>query len=416
MLSSSSSSIASCWVFTDSSQSQELQHDLSLKNWELESGEVFVSLRCAAVCGSDVHTCHGKRVDPAAPLVLGHEGMGTVIASARVGIAVGAVISWASCVAQCEPVASCEACSEWAVPQKCARIFKYGHAPWPREAEPTLRAVAEGLSGCFATHILLRRNTNIVPLHDALAEGVPDGALASANCAASTGVAAWRTAQRHLIASSRGTMMKEGGTKSPPQQQQRKLLVFGAGLVGLYVIAAAKADGAIVTAVDISPDRLALAQLFGADFSVCTTPSMDTDAIVAAVVSATGINSGGDLFDAAIEVCGLASIVPPALKLLRFGGTIIVAGMVFPNTSLSNVTGEALIRKCATLVGLHNYEGIDLIEAIDLIRKLHARFPTGSWERLFSPPLLLNDLPEALALATSGKWARVLLKTSSQSQ
>ena len=405
---------SSAWVFTDSLHPQEFKHhDLSLKKWELEAGEVFVSLRCAAVCGSDVHTCHGKRVDPAAPLVLGHEGMGTVIASARDDIAVGTVISWASCVAQCEPVASCDACREWAVPQKCARIFKYGHAPWPREAEPTHRAVAEGLSGCFATHILLRRNTVIVPLHDALAEGVPDGALASANCAASTGIAAWRAAQRHLVASSRGTMKESGGLLSPLARRQQKVLVFGAGLVGLYVIAAAKADGAIVTAVDISPERLSLAQLFGADFSVCTTSSMDTDAIAAAVVSTAG---GSGLFDAAIEVCGLASIVPPALKLLRFGGTIIIAGMVFPNTALAQVTGEAMIRKCATLVGLHNYEGIDLIEAIDLIRNLHAQFPTGSWERLFSTPLLLSDLPEALALATTGKWARVLIKSSSQSQ
>jgi D-arabinose 1-dehydrogenase-like Zn-dependent alcohol dehydrogenase len=386
---------ASAWVFKDASSPQEWK-ELPFTD-SLESDEVLVSIQFAAVCGSDVHTAHGKRVDPAAPLVLGHEGMGTVIASARASVAVGSVVSWASCATQCEPEGSCTACRVWTIPQKCERVFKYGHAPWPRESDPSNRAVSEGLSGCFATHILLRRSTYIVQLDEAIAEGVNAGALTSANCAGGTGVAAWRTAERHLMASSRGSASRA--------MSQAKVIVFGAGLVGLYVIAAAKESGAIVTAVDIDEGRLSIARLFGADVTVQTAPSMDCNAIAAAVEKA-----GGAAYDAAIEVCGLPVVVPPSIRLLRAGGTIVLVGMVHPASALDGVTGEALIRKCVSLVGVHNYEGADLLEAIALIRRLNKMFNADEWQRLFSPPMPLSSLPEAFSLAATGRWARVLVK------
>jgi threonine dehydrogenase-like Zn-dependent dehydrogenase len=187
---------------------------------------------------------------------------------------------------------------------------------------------------------------------------------------------------------------------------QPKVIVFGAGLVGLYVIAAAKESGAIVTAVDIDESRLSIARLFGAAHTVQTVPNMDCNAIVAAVEKVTGDAA----YDTAIEVCGLPVVVPPSIRLLRAGGTIVLVGMVHPASALDGVTGEALIRKCASLVGVHNYEGADLLEAISLIRRLNNTFKAGEWERLFSPPMPLSSLPEAFSLAATGRWARVLVK------
>jgi hypothetical protein len=72
------------------------------------------------------------------------------------------------------------------------------------------------------------------------------------------------------------------------------------------------------------------------------------------------------------------------------------------------VTGEAIIRKCASLVGVHNYEGPDLVEAVQLITELHAA--GAPWGQLFSEPMPLSQLPAALALAASGSWPRVVVQ------
>ena len=94
--------------------------------------------------------------------------------------------------------------------------------------------------------------------------------------------------------------------------------------------------------------------------------------------------------------------------------------MVHPASSLVGTTGEAVIRKCAALVGVHNYEGADLEEAVELLIELQRgregaattlpALPEGAWDRLFSPPFSLKDLPEAMALASKGVWARVVVK------
>lgn len=47
----------------------------------LGPGELLVRITAATLCGSDIHTIEGKRSDPAAPLVLGHEGVGVVEAT-----------------------------------------------------------------------------------------------------------------------------------------------------------------------------------------------------------------------------------------------------------------------------------------------------------------------------------------------
>ena len=121
--------LARAWVFTDAGTPLSLS-TVPLTGWPLARDEVLVELTCAAVCGSDVHTARGARVDPAAPLVLGHEGIGVVVASARAGVAAGAAVTWALAAPQCEPEGSCAPCALAALPQKCARVLKYGHAPW----------------------------------------------------------------------------------------------------------------------------------------------------------------------------------------------------------------------------------------------------------------------------------------------
>ena len=415
---SDSSTSASAWVFTSPSVPLELHTGLRL-DAPLQPGEVLLRLDAACICGSDMHTISGKRSDPAAPLVLGHEGLGTVVASANPQAPAGTVLTWGLAAPQCTlgGGAACQACSVYQMPQKCARVLKYGHAPWPRPAAPLPREHLEGLSGCFATHALLRAGTVLVPVGAALAAGVPASALASVNCAGGTAMACWRAAQRHLAASTRGTAAAAAAAAAPAAPVS--ILILGAGLLGLYTAAAAARDcppGSTICCVDVSPSRLQLARSFGATHTALAPPPSEPDshgALTAAIASALPSAA----FDAAIEVCGQPSVVPPALALLRPGGVLVLAGMVHPASSLAGVTGEAIIRKCAAVVGVHNYEGGDLQEAVALLLHLHtAVLPAGEWGRLFSPPCALSQLPSALALAAGGEWARVVLAPSSSEQ
>jgi threonine dehydrogenase-like Zn-dependent dehydrogenase len=185
------------------------------------------------------------------------------------------------------------------------------------------------------------------------------------------------------------------------------VLVWGGGLLGLFAAAAAAATGraALVCVVDVDAARLGAAARFGATHTARVAPGAPAAEAAAAVRAAV---PPGTEFDAALEVCGSPDVVAPALALLRPGGALVLAGMVHPASALGGVTGEAIIRKCATVVGVHNYDRHDLAGAVALLEGLHAR--GAPWGDLFSPPMPLLELPAALEEAKKGRWARVVVE------
>jgi len=381
---------ADAWIYSETAPLAPARVDFSAAAG-LAAGEVFVALTSACICGSDLHTISGKRRDPAAPLILGHEGVGIVLCSARGDVRAGSLVTWGVAAARCG--GGCAPCAAFGLPQKCARVLKYGHAPWrPGGGAGDEGAGLGGLSGCFASHVLLRAGSDVVVL-GARAALPPRGVLASANCAGATAVAVWRAAA--------GALAMRGGARAP------RVLVWGGGLLGLYATAAAALTGgaSLVCVVDVDAARLAVAARFGATHMARVAPGATAEAAAAAVRAAL---PPGAEFDAALEVCGSPDVVAPALSLLRPGGALVLAGMVHPASALGGVTGEAIIRKCATLVGVHNYDGGDLAGAVALLQALHAR--GAPWAELFSPPMPLADLPAALEAAKGGRWARVVVE------
>lgn len=173
----------------------------------------------------------------------------------------------------------------------------------------------------------------------------------------------------------------------------------GAGLLGIFACALAATRGARVVVTDVAPARRALALRFGAAAAI--EPGADTRGALAAC-------GGGDAgFDAVIEVCGVASAVPAAVATLRPGGVAVLVGLVHPDSALAGLTGEALIRRCATLIGVHNYAPEDLRAGVEwLAGAAAAAFPLSE---LTSPPYALADLPEAIAAARTGAFPRVLV-------
>ena len=309
----------------------------------LEPGEVLVALDLATICGSDLHTLSGLRQEPT-PLVLGHEAVGRVTASERPGITPGERVSWsiADSCGQCSP------CAAHFLPEKCDRLFKYGHAAL---------ADGSGLNGCYATHLLLRPGTHIAPVADQLA----DALVAPANCALATAINACA-----LL----------------PVPCER-VLVQGAGLLGLYTCALLSERGvAEIYCIDFDQQRLARAAEFGAlPYSAQTG------------------------FDAVVEVAGNAALVPAGVAALRPGGFYIFVGMVHPDTHLQ-LTGEQVIRKCLTIRGVHNYSPRHLDEALAFLAQTAERYPYAA---LVSDPFPLAELERAVALAETRRHFRVAI-------
>jgi hypothetical protein len=48
-------------------------------------------------------------------------------------------------------------------------------------------------------------------------------------------------------------------------------------------------------------------------------------------------------------------------------GTLVLVGLVHPDSELKGITAEMIIRKCATIVGVHNYTPQDLRETVPFV-------------------------------------------------
>ncbi|WP_051063466.1 zinc-binding dehydrogenase [Ilumatobacter nonamiensis] len=330
---------------------QPFVHDRAAVDVALHAGEVLVRIDLATICGSDAHTFHGRRPG-LVPSVLGHEAVGTVVAVGddRPRSLVGRRVTW-TLVDTC---GRCRPCTEWGIPQKCESLFKYGHAGLDD---------THGLDGCFASHIVLRAGTTVVEVPDALA----DSTVVPANCALATMVAV---------------------VEKVPAGADR-VLIQGAGLLGIYGAALLRSRGVReVWISDAVASRLDLAAEFGAHGVLARETERFAD----------------HSFDAVIEVAGVAKVVHDGIRLLRPGGTYVLAGLVHPD-SLLDIKGVDLIAGCITMVGVHNYAARHLREAVDFLT-VH-EYP---WELLVSPPLPLARLDDAFAETNTRDWLRVAVR------
>lgn len=318
----------------------------------LPEGSVLVQMRLATICGSDLHTWQGRRVEPA-PSILGHEGVGTVIAlgAGRRDVAVGDRVTWSLC----DSCGVCAACTLWALPQKCENLFKYGHA----RLDP-----ASGPDGCYATHIVLRKGTHVVKLPDM----VTDRMAVTANCALATMV--------HAI-------------DLLPTRLER-VWIQGAGLLGLFGAALLRQRGSVPYVSDPDARRLALVGKVGA----IPLPMEDTCKL--------------SNLDAVIEVAGVADLVPQGVRALRPQGLYLLVGQVHPDTHLT-VTGEQIVRRCLSIQGAYNYSPWHLDTAIAFLEKICRTFP---FDEVISPAIPLRDINDALELAKGRQWARVSIDCS----
>jgi alcohol dehydrogenase len=280
------------------------------------------------------------------PTVLGHEIVGVVEASGRPDIEAGTRVTWAMCV-------GCRGCRycQLGLPQKCERLFKFGHE------------AGVALTGGLAGHCLLPAGTDIIPLPDSL----PDEVAVLANCATAT------------VAATLSGM--NGGS----------VLVFGAGMLGLTAVGMATARGAAVIVCDREAGRLEMARAFGAGNKA--TPDT-VDQVVREVTGGVGV-------DYIVELTGADQSVEAALRNVRIGGKVVLAGTVMPTAGVQ-MRPEMVVRRLLTITGVHNYVPEDLREAVEFLATTKLPFA-----ELVGAKFPLSRAEEAFQHALSGKAFRV---------
>lgn len=332
-------------------------------------GEALVAVECCTICGSDLHTVRGARSEPI-PSILGHEVLGTVASVGDppprgldgVPLRPEERITWSVAVS----CGDCDRCRR-GLPQKCRTLFKYGHS------------LAEGtaaLSGGLSEYLLLRRGSAVARIPNE----VPAETICPVNCAAATIAAAFRAA---------GPV------------HDRRVLIQGAGALGLYAAAVARAQGAAgVTVSDPDPRRLERARQFGADSTISVPSDRDASPPDAAA------GSGPAAFDVIVEVSGASAAVAAAFDLASVGGRIILVGSVLPSPAVA-LDPEAVVRRCLTIIGVHNYAPVDLQTAVDFIANSANLFPFAQLvERTFP----LDDAGAAIDWAIRERPLRVAVR------
>ncbi|ODA32735.1 zinc-binding dehydrogenase [Planctopirus hydrillae] len=322
----------------------------------LGAGEILVKVTACTLCGSDLHSVEGRRKVPV-PTILGHEIVGQIAAIggdftpadlANAPLHVGDLVTWAV-VANCGKCFYCER----DLPQKCLHSVKYGHEAFRPGKE---------LLGGLAEYCLLVPGTAIIKLPPHL----PTSVACPASCATSTIAAVLEAAQ---------------------PLKGRSICILGAGMLGLTACAMSRSLGAThVICVDPQPYRRELALNFGATH---TSDSMQ----LAETLRSAGLPHG---VDAVAELSGNNAAFESVWPLVRLGGTIVLAGSVFPSPAIGMAL-EQLVRRQITMRGVHNYGPRHLRTAIEFLASEHQNYPFESLVKQWFP---LEQISEAM---TAGK-------------
>jgi L-iditol 2-dehydrogenase len=188
----------------------------------LEPGEVMVEIKSGGICGSDMHYFADGRNgsnELRQPTVLGHEAAGVVVAA---GVQTTTAIGTSVVIEPAVPCRNCPSCESGRY-NVCPTGTCFGSPP---------------THGLFARHVVAPEST----LHE-----LPDNVPAEIGAAIEPlAVAVWAVERAQVRAGDR-------------------VLITGAGPIGLLVAQVAAANGAAeIIVTDINDDRLAVAAKIGA--------------------------------------------------------------------------------------------------------------------------------------------------------
>ncbi len=299
-------------------------------------GGLIAQITQTNVCGSEVHMWKGEFGRRG--IMPGHEMAGTIQTLGQ-----GLTKDWADVPVKVgdriAPVyyTVCNRCDNCVAGDQAACLNRVMGAAHP-EKPPHF-------TGTFATHYFVKPDQHFYRIPD----NVPDLIAASANCAMS----------QVYWALDRGRLA-----------YGEKLLVLGAGGLGLHAMAIAKARGAKVVAIDGVDLRLAQAKRFGADEVIDLRQYADFKARQARVRELLG----GSLPDVVLEVAGIPQAFVDAISLVRNGGRVLELGNISPGQT-APLAPSMVTFKSAEVVGVATYPPHYLKKSLDFLALHMGTYP-----------------------------------------
>lgn len=355
----------------------------------LGAGDALVAVELTTICPSDAAAV-GTGIGVVAPLVLGHEQVGRVVAvgpdaatSDGTRLVVGMRIVWSRRIGCGE----CDACLGGST-SDCVDAREYGADRLRRGWE---------LSGGFASHVLVRAGTTILTVP----EIVPASVLAPLSCATALAVAAVeRVAQQVEV---------DGET----------VLVSGADLVGLTAVAMLADEGARVIVVEPDATRRSRALDFGA-LRVAADPSDVVRLIRSERAAGAEGRGAGRALRRPVAMLGSAPLAPDSVDASwgsgdgPFGAVDVVVGLRDGSTSPpgSDADGESGADRAsrgpwpesAILTILRRTEPRHLLAAVDFASNAWFRYPFAD---LVGRRFPLEKIDDALSAAAEASVLRV---------
>lgn len=294
-------------------------------------GEALVRIRRAGVCGTDFHIFRGNQPFLSYPRVIGHELAGEVVeappgSTLRAGQTV-AVIPYISCL-------RCVACRRGKT--NCCQ---------------NIRVLGVHVDGGLCDYLAVPER-NLVP---------------------AGGLSADQAAMVEFLAIS-----AHGVRRAAPGEGDR-VLVVGAGPIGIAALIFAKARGARTVALDVRADRLAFCRReLGVDETV--------EAGAGAPERLREI-TGGDFFDVVIDATGNAASMERSLGHVAHGGACVFLGIVQGDIAFSD---PEFHKRETTLYASRNATREDFEAVLAAIEA--GRVPTGALGTHRAP---LEAVPDA---------------------
>lgn len=303
---------------------------------EPKADELLVRVAYAGICGSELGGYLGHNSLRKPPLIMGHEFTGIV---ERAG---SRALDWQpGDRVVVNPLATCGECS-YCLSQReqlCeSRALLGAHRP-----------------GAFAEYIAVPAGNALrLPDSISLEDGVLTEPLA---CAAHIGrLLQWKP--------------------------QDRLLIYGAGPIGLFVLAAARISGLQeIVIVDINEERLAIASAMGGQGAVAAEGE----------------------FDAAVDAVGASVTRQRCVEAVRSGGKVVFTGL---HEADSLLPINDIIRREITCRGAFAYAPQDFTAALDWLEQ--GRVDLSSWMRVL--PLEQGAAGFETLLGSPGGIAKILLK------
>lgn len=340
---------------------------------ELSRGQTLVRIEAAGVCGSDVHMWEGNDPRTPIPIALGHEGIGRVeqlhdesppdINGRK--LSVGDRIIWNRGVV----CGRCHACAVLREPSLCTRRWVYGIH---RSAEDP-----PYLNGCYASHVILDPNTDVLSLSKDVAPEV----MVAATCSGATAAHVFEYAQ---------------------VQVGHVVVILGPGPLGAFCAAFARAQGArevVMVGSARSDWRMELCRKLGA-----TGKLVLDDTSAQQRRQAVDDLTEGRGADLVIEAAGAPTATSEALELARIGGQVAIVGYGEPRGSIPLLPFEHIVRKNLRVQGVWVSDARHLRRAVDLVLG-----DPQSFRQLVTHRVPLEEANEALDLVRQRKAMKAVL-------